>query len=139
MKAEFEAKEVNVSFARVVAAAFIARLDPTLDEVEDVKVAVSEAVTNAIVHAYDGQEGRIVMEAFSYDKTVMVSIRDFGKGIEDIEKAKEPLFTTKPGEERSGLGFTVMESFMDSLHIESKVGGGTTVTMTKRIGSSEDE
>ncbi len=139
MKTEFEAKEVNVSFARVVAAAFIARLDPTLDEVEDVKVAVSEAVTNAIVHAYDGREGRIVMESFSYDKTVMVSIRDFGKGIEDIEKAREPLFTTKPGEERSGLGFTVMESFMDSLHIESRVGGGTTVTMTKRIGSSEDE
>lgn len=139
MKVEFEAKEANVSFARVVAAAFMARLDPTLDEAEDVKVAVSEAVTNSIVHAYEGHEGKIVMEAFSYDKTLMVSIRDFGKGIENIEKAKEPLFTTKPEEERSGLGFTVMESFMDSLHIESKPGGGTTVTMTKRIGCRTDE
>lgn len=136
MKTEFEAKEENVSFARVVAAAFIARLDPTLDELEEVKVAVSEAVTNAIVHAYDAG-GRIEMEAFSYGNSLVISIRDFGKGIEDIEKAREPLFTTKPDEERSGLGFTVMESFMDSLNVKSKIGGGTTVTMTKRIGSDE--
>lgn len=139
MKLEFEAKEANVSFARVVAAAFAARLNPTVDEAEDVRVAVSEAVTNAVVHAYEGREGEIVLEAFSYGDTLMVSIRDFGRGIEDIEKAKEPLFTTKPGEERSGLGFTVMESFMDSLHIESKLGSGTTVTMTKRIGCQADE
>lgn len=134
IKVEFEAKESNVSFSRLVAVAFIASLDPTLDEAEDVKVAVSEAVTNAIVHGYDGKEGVVYMEAFSYDNVVMISIRDIGCGIEDVAKAKEPLFTTKPNEERSGLGFTVMESFMDSLHIESKLGEGTTVTMTKRIG-----
>lgn len=135
IKVEFEAKECNVSFARIVVAGFIAMLDPTVDEAEDVKVAVSEAVTNAIVHGYEGREGVVVLEAFSYDSTVMLSIRDKGCGIEDITKAKEPLFTTKPEEERSGLGFTVMESFMDSLHIESSLGDGTTVTMTKRIGS----
>ncbi|MBR5536041.1 MAG: anti-sigma F factor [Clostridia bacterium] len=135
VKVEFEAKEINVSLARIIAAGFIAPLDPTLDEAEDVKVAISEAVTNSIVHGYEGKEGIVYLEAFSYDNTLMVSIHDNGCGIEDIAKAKEPLFTTKPQEERSGLGFTVMESFMDSLHIESKIGGGTTVTMTKRIGS----
>ncbi len=134
IKVEFEAKDSNVSFARIVAAGFIAILDPTMDEAEDVKVAISEAVTNAIVHGYEGRDGIVFMEAFSYDNTVMFSIRDKGCGIADIAKAKEPLFTTKPDEERSGLGFTVMESFMDSLHIESVVGDGTTVTMTKRIG-----
>lgn len=134
IKIEFEAKECNVSFSRVAVAAFIAALDPTIDEVEDVKVAVSEAVTNAIVHGYEGREGIVWMEAFSYDNTIMISVSDTGCGIEDIEKAREPLFTTKPDEERSGLGFTVMESFMDSVHIESKTGNGTTVTMTKRIG-----
>ncbi len=135
IKVEFEAKECNVSLARLVAAGFIASLNPTLDEAEDVKVAVSEAVTNAIVHGYDKGEGVVYMEAFSYNGTVMLSVRDTGCGIEDIKRAKEPLFTTKPEEERSGLGFTVMESFMDSLHIESKLGEGTTITMTKRIGS----
>lgn len=135
IKVEFEAKEGNVGFARIVAAGFMASLDPTVDEAEDVKVAISEAVTNAIVHGYEGREGIVYMEAFSYDCTVMFSIRDTGCGIRDIEKAREPLFTTKVGEERSGLGFTVMESFMDSLHIESKIDEGTTVTMTKRIGS----
>lgn len=135
IKVEFEAKEGNVGLARIVAVGFMAPLDPTIDEAEDVKVAVSEAVTNAIVHGYEGREGVVFLEAFSYDNTVMFSVRDKGCGIEDINKAREPLFTTKPQEERSGLGFTVMESFMDSLHIESVVGDGTTVTMTKRIGS----
>jgi stage II sporulation protein AB (anti-sigma F factor) len=135
VKVEFEAKDCNVGFARIVAAGFLASLDPTVDEAEDVKVAISEAVTNAIVHGYESREGIVYMEAFSYDCTVMFSIRDTGCGIEDIKKAREPLFTTKAGEERSGLGFTVMESFMDSLHIESKKDEGTTVTMTKRIGS----
>lgn len=135
VKVEFEAKECNVSFSRIAVAAFIAHLDPTMDEVEDIKVAVSEAVTNCIVHGYEGKEGTVCLEAFSYDNTVMISVRDTGCGIEDIEKAKQPLFTTKPDEERSGLGFTVMESFMDSLHIESRLNEGTTVTMTKRIGS----
>lgn len=136
IKLEFEAKESNVGFARIVAAAFLLNLDPTLDEAEDVKVAVSEAVTNAIVHGYDGGEGVVYLEAFCYDNTVMFSIRDTGRGIEDVKKAREPLYTSKPEDERSGLGFTVMESFMNSVHIESKVNCGTTVTMTKRMGSS---
>lgn len=134
IKIEFEAKEINVGFARIAAAAFLVNLDPTIDEAEDVKVAVSEAVTNAIVHGYDGKEGIVYMEAFCYDNMVMFSIKDTGKGIEDVERAREPLYTSKPQEERSGLGFTVMESFMDSVHIESKVNGGTIVTMTKRVG-----
>ena len=135
VKVEFEAKDCNVGFARIVAAGFLSSLDPTVDEAEDVKVAISEAVTNAIVHGYENREGIVYMEAFSYDCTGMFYIRDTGCGIEDIKKAREPLFTTKADEERSGLGFTVMESFMDSLHIESKKDEGTTVTMTKRIGS----
>lgn len=134
IKVEFDAKTENVAFARVVIAAFMARLEPTVDEVEDVKVAVSEAVTNAIVHGYECREGNVFLEAFCYDNMLMVSVRDSGCGIEDIKKAREPLFTTRPDEERCGLGFTVMESFTDSLHIESKVGEGTTVTMTKRVG-----
>lgn len=135
VKVEFEAKESNVGFSRLVAAAFLMSLDPTVDEAEDVKVAVSEAVTNAIVHGYEGKDGIVYLEAFCYGNMVMLSVRDTGCGIEDVAKAREPLFTTKPDEERSGLGFTVMESFMDSVHIESKKGVGTTVTMTKRIGS----
>ncbi len=135
MKVEFEAKETNVGLARVIAAAFLMNLDPTLDEAEDVKVAVSEAVTNAIVHGYDGRDGIVYMEAFCYDNMVMFSVKDTGKGIEDVKKAREPLFTSKPQDERSGLGFTVMESFMDSVHIDSKLNCGTTVTMTKRVGS----
>lgn len=134
VKMEFEAKDINVKFARIAVAAFMGELNPTIDEAEDVKTAVSEAVTNAIVHGYEGKEGIVYMECFFYDRTLMVSICDKGCGIEDIEKAREPLFTTKENEERSGLGFTVMESFMDSVHIESAKDMGTTVTMSKRIG-----
>ncbi len=134
IKAEFTAKEANVSLARIIAASFIARLDPTLNEAEDVKVSVSEAVTNAIVHAYDNENETIIMEAFLKGNELTVTIEDKGKGIEDIEKAKQPLFTTKPEEERSGLGFTVMESFMDSMTVVSKKGEGTKVTLTKKIG-----
>lgn len=135
VKIEFEAKDINVKFARIAVAAFITEMDPTVDEAEDVKTAVSEAVTNAIVHGYDGGDGMIYMECFSFDNTVMVSICDHGCGIDDIKKAREPLFTTKAEDERSGLGFTVMESFMDSLHIESQKNRGTTITMSKRIGN----
>lgn len=138
IKAEFQAKEANVSMARIIAAAFISRLDPTINEAEDVKVSVSEAVTNAIVHAYDNDKGRIVMEAILNGSELTVKIEDFGKGIEDIEKAKEPLFTTKPEEDRSGLGFTVMESFMDSMTVKSECGKGTSVTLTKRIGRGDN-
>lgn len=138
VKIELEAKEENAALARVIAAAFAARMNPTLNETEDVKVAVSEAVTNAAVHAYGREGGIIVLEAYLKGNTLTVVVRDFGRGIEDIEKAKEPLFTTSPNEERSGLGFTVMESFMDSLHIKSCPGKGTTVVMTKEMGKKDE-
>lgn len=138
VKIELEAKEENAALARVIAAAFAARMNPTLNETEDVKVAVSEAVTNAAVHAYGREGGIIVLEAYLKGNTLTVVVHDFGRGIEDIEKAKEPLFTTSPNEERSGLGFTVMESFMDSLHIKSCPGKGTTVVMTKEMGKKDE-
>ena len=133
MKLEFSSRSVNEGFARTAVAAFVSQLDPTLSELEDIKTAVSEAVTNAIVHAYPQDIGKIVLRARILDeKTVELTVRDSGCGIADVERAKEPLFTTG-GEERSGMGFTIMESFMDSLRITSKVGRGTLVTMKKRL------
>ena len=125
---EFLSRSSNEGFARLAAAAFAAQLDPTLDELGDIKTAVSEAVTNAIVHAYPNQLGKIVM------KTLELVIRDWGCGMEDVEQARQPLFTTG-GEERSGMGFTIMESFMNQLAVKSAPGKGTTVTMRKRIAS----
>ncbi len=133
LKAEFEARAVNESLARVVAAGFIMPLDPTVEQMADVKTAVSEAVTNAVVHGYDGARGNVVLELSYEDRLLTVKVSDTGVGIEDIERARMPLFTSKPECDRSGMGFTVMESFMDSLHIESEKGGGTTVTMTKKL------
>ncbi|HEY8500958.1 MAG TPA: anti-sigma F factor [Clostridia bacterium] len=133
MKIEFESKSVNESFARVVAAAFASQLDPTLEELADLKTAVSEAVTNAIIHGYEQQEGLIIMECILYDDRITVIIEDHGVGIEDIEKAKIPAYTSKPELERSGMGFSIMESFMDSLFIESQKGAGTKITMTKKF------
>ena len=129
----FPSKSSNESFARSAAAAFAAQLDPTLDELEDIKTAVSEAVTNAVVHGYGDTIGMITMTVRLFeDKTVEISVADKGKGITDIEKARQPLFTTG-GAERSGMGFTIMESFMDSLKVRSKEGKGTTVTMRKKL------
>ena len=127
---EFLSRSSNEGFARLAAAAFAAQLDPTLDELGDIKTAVSEAVTNAIVHAYPNQLGKIVME----NQTLELVIRDWGCGMEDVEQARQPLFTTG-GEERSGMGFTIMESFMNQLAVKSAPGKGTTVTMRKRIAS----
>ncbi len=125
----------NESFARIAVAAFAAQLDPTIEEMNDIKTAVSEAVTNCIVHAYKNTIGNIYISAnFTDDNVVIVRIRDKGCGIEDIAKAKEPLFTTAGGE-RAGLGFAVMESFMDALKVSSKPGKGTTIIMKKRIVS----
>ena len=125
----------NESFARVSVAAFAAQLDPTVEELNDIKTAVSEAVTNCIVHAYRDRIGTIYITAkISEDNVMTVRIRDTGCGIEDIERAKQPLFTTAGGE-RAGLGFAVMESFMDSLRVTSAVGKGTSVTMKKKINS----
>ena len=127
----------NEGFARVAVGSFVARLDPTLEELNDIKTAVSEAVTNCIVHAYRDTIGLIYITVSAEGNTVTIKIRDRGCGISDVEKAKEPLFTTG-GEERAGLGFAVMESFTDKLKVRSTVGKGTTVTMQKKISVKYD-
>ncbi len=129
---EFDAVSENESLARVVIAAFLARLDPTVEQIEDVKTAVSEAVTNAIIHGYKEKGGRVVMQAaISKDGVFEVHICDTGVGIADIKQAMQPLFTTDADKERSGMGFAFMESFMDKVSVESKLGEGTKVHMWK--------
>lgn len=126
-------RSANESFARGAVACFAAQLDPNMEELGDIKTAVSEAVTNAIVHAYPDTLGRIVIKARILEGGVLeVSVRDWGRGIEDVEQARQPLYTTG-GEERSGMGFTIMESFMDKVTVRSSVGKGTRVTMRRRI------
>jgi len=133
MKMELESRSINESFARAVVSGFAAQLDPTLEELTDIKTAVSEAVTNCIVHAYPEHTGKIVIWAGIYaDGCLRVTIKDRGCGIADIEKAKQPLYSTL-GEERAGLGFAVMESFMDKMKVRSMIGKGTTVTLEKQI------
>ena len=130
---EFLSRSANEAFARGAAACFAAQLDPTLEELGDIKTAVSEAVTNAIVHAYPDSLGKIVMRARILEGDVLeITIRDWGRGIPDVDKARQPLYTTG-GEERSGMGFTIMESFMDRLTVRSSQGKGTRVTMRRRI------
>ena len=130
---EFPSRSANEGFARTAAACFAAQLDPTLEEVNDIKTAVSEAVTNAIVHAYPDTLGKIVLKLrIREDHSLEIIVKDWGVGIADVEQARTPLFTTG-GEERSGMGFTIMESFMDGLKVRSQPGKGTTVTMRKRI------
>lgn len=133
----FLSKEQNESFCRVSVAAFLSQVDPTVSELVDVKTAVSEAVTNSVVHGYGEKYGIVIvdMRLFS-DNTVEISVEDKGRGIENIEKAREPLFTTKKDEERAGMGFTVMETFMDSVDVCSEPGKGTTVIMKKRLLSN---
>lgn len=131
MKIEFISKSQNESFARVAVAAFVSQLDPTIEELTDVKTAVSEAVTNAIIHGYEGEEGLVRIQTEIQGNEVTIIITDEGKGIEDIIKAKEPLYTSRPDLERSGMGFTVMETFMDSLEVKSERGKGTTIIMKK--------
>lgn len=138
MKLEFISKSSNEAFARLTVAAFVSQLDPTIEELADIKTAVSEAVTNCIIHGYDKKQGIVKIIAKLKDDEVIIEISDNGKGIENIDIAKEPLYTTKPNLERSGMGFTIMESFMDKLEIESIVGLGTKVTMTKKIKPKED-
>lgn len=133
---KFLSKSENESFARTVIATFTAALDPTLEEMADIKTAVSEAVTNSVVHGYSSSSGYIFMTCLSEGKKLTVTIIDNGKGIEDVKKAMEPLFTTNTDGERSGMGFTVMETFMDTVEVESIVGVGTKVTMTKEIGKN---
>ena len=132
-KIEFLSRSANEAFARTAAACFAAQLDPTLEEIGDIKTAVSEAVTNAIVHAYPDTLGQVSLRLRLFpDHSLEIQVRDWGKGIADIDQAREPMFTTG-GAERSGMGFTIMESFTDSLKVRSAPGAGTTVTMRKRI------
>lgn len=134
MKVEFDSVSKNEGFARVVVAAFVTRLDPTLEEIADIKTAVSEAVTNSIIHGYENGDGRIQIETMIVEDTVTIVITDEGVGIENIERAMEPMYTSKPELERSGMGFAFMEAFMDELFVESEVGKGTKITMRKVIG-----
>ena len=140
MEVKFSAKSENESLARVIVASFAAKLDPTIDELSDIKTAVSEAVTNSIIHGYNEGPGKIYMKCSltineaGKDALLRIEIKDDGIGIEDIDKAREPLFTTKPELERSGMGFSFMEAFMDDLRVASAPGKGTTVLMRKKIG-----
>ena len=136
IKIEFLSKSQNEGFARVAVAAFISQLDPTVEELTDVKTAVSEAVTNSIIHGYENREDEIVkIEALIEENEVTIIIEDNGAGIEDVNKAMEPLYTSRPDLERSGMGFTVMESFMDSLQVESEKGKGTRIILKKKFNS----
>lgn len=138
VKIQFESLGINEGFARGAAAAFLARYDPTVPQLADIKTAVSEAVTNCIVHAYPEKVGSIVMTIMVYpDREVKITIVDKGVGIPDVSKAMEPLFTTGNPDERSGLGFSVMQSFMDKVSVTSRVGGGTRVTLIKKLAERE--
>jgi stage II sporulation protein AB (anti-sigma F factor) len=131
VKIEFSSKSQNEGFARVAVAAFASQLDPTIEEISDVKTAVSEAVTNAIIHGYDSEEEMIIIEAIIDGNELTVIVQDSGKGIDNLELAMQPLYTSRPDLERSGMGFTVMETFMDSLEVKSDKGRGTSIIMKK--------
>ena len=131
---EIESLSKNEELARVVTAVFMSRLDPTLEELDDVKTAVSEAVTNAVIHGYQEKEGIIYMELQTEGRQLTVMVRELGVGILDVKKAMEPMYTTDKSGERSGMGFSFMEAFMDQVQVESEPGRGTLVTMKKKIG-----
>ena len=139
MTLELMSKSNNEAFARITVAAFASSLDPTIEEIADIKTAVSEAVTNCIIHGYEDFTGIIKIHSVIQDNSIIIEISDRGKGIEDIETAKEPLYTSKPNLERSGMGFTIMQSFMDELEVESVLNLGTKVTMKKVIKSRDKE
>lgn len=138
MKLLFSARSENEAFARIAVAAFVSQLDPTMEELNDLKTAVSEAVTNAIIHGYDndGERQVCVEGAIDHDRITII-VSDEGGGIEDLELARQPLYTSRPELERSGMGFTIMENFMDQFEVTSTVGGGTRVAMMKRIESKK--
>ncbi len=136
MELLFDAHSVNEGLARVAVAAFAAVKNPTVEEISDIKTAVSEAVTNSIIHGYEGKEGKISLRCRFSGQLLTVEVEDHGVGIENIEQAMEPLFTTKPDMERSGMGFAFMEAFMDDLEVISLPGAGTLIRMKKEIGSS---
>lgn len=136
MTLKIPSKSENERFARTVCAAFLLDLDPTLEEISEIKTAVSEAVTNAVIHGYNCGDGEILIEGETVGRTVTYTVTDNGCGIADIEKAREPLYTGKPESERSGMGFSIMEAFTDELRVVSKPGNGTTVTMVKRLSEN---
>ncbi len=131
IKIEFSSKSQNEGFARVAVAAFASQLDPTIEEITDVKTAVSEAVTNSIIHGYDNEDEMITIEASIHGNELTVIVKDNGKGIDNLELAMQPLYTSRPDLERSGMGFTVMDTFMDSLEVKSDKGRGTSISMKK--------
>ena len=139
MKLEFISKSSNEAFARIAVAAFASQLDPTIEELADIKTAVSEAVTNCIIHGYEDKMGIVKIECKLKDNWIEIQISDSGKGIEDIELAKKPLYTTKANLERSGMGFTIIESFMDEMKVESVPDIGTKITMKKYIATEKNE
>ena len=139
MKLEFISKSSNEAFARIAVAAFASQLDPTIEELADIKTAVSEAVTNSIIHGYDNKQGIVKISAKLKENEIIIEISDKGKGIENVDAAKEPLYTTKPNLERSGMGFTIMESFMDRMEVQSILGLGTKITMSKIIKPKEEK
>ena len=134
MEIRFDSRSENEGFARVSVASFLTQLNPTVEEVADVKTAVSEAVTNAIIHGSEQRVEKVKIQCSIENQLFTVEISDRGKGIANVEKAMEPMFTTKPEDDRSGMGFSFMEAFMDTVEVESKVGEGTSVKMTKTIG-----
>lgn len=138
MKLEIQSIPSNEAFARVAVAAFLTRLNPTMEEIADIKTAISEAVTNAIIHGYNNEIHTIEICASVEEDTLMVSVEDFGVGIKDVKKAMEPLYTTRSDLERSGMGFVFMEAFMDTVKVESNPGEGTKVIMTKKVGKRYD-
>ena len=139
MELIFDSRSINEGFARVAVAAFLTQLNPTLEEVSDVKTAVSEAVTNAIIHGYEKDVEKIWIRCHMQEQEFYIEIEDKGKGIEDVQKAMEPLFTTKPELERSGMGFSFMEAFMDEIEVESELGKGTIIRMKKTIGKGREQ
>ena len=134
MKIEFDSRSCNEGFIRVAVSAFMTQLNPTLEEVADIKTAVSEAITNAIIHGYEQRVEKVKIHCSIENQLFTVEISDRGKGIANVEKAMEPMFTTKPEDDRSGMGFSFMEAFMDEVHVYSKEGEGTKVIMTKKMG-----
>lgn len=137
IKMEFDAVSANEAFARVAVATLLMPLNPTLEEVADVKTAVSEAVTNAVIHAYEEKGGKVALRCVLEDSRIHIEVEDYGKGIEDVSRAMEPLFTTKPELDRSGMGFSFMEAFMDELEVTSAPGEGTLVTMEKKFANRQ--
>lgn len=137
MRLEVKSKSANEAFARVAIAAFASQLDPTIEQIADIKTAVSEAITNCIIHAYDNSDGIIRINAFLTNDSIEIEIIDYGKGIENVAMARQTLYTSKPDSDRSGMGFTIMESFMDELRVESILNMGTKIHMKKRIKEAQ--